>query len=332
MEGHDLTTARVSGDDAVHDVIKLRATLAKVRRELSAVTKDRDELLIEYGDLQKVTYPVKPPKRKKKIATGDTLVRVIASDLHGSVMDRPAVDAFLADVKSLNPDEIVLNGDIVECGGFLAQHHALGYVAQTEYSFQQDIAAANWFLDELGEAAPRAQIHFISGNHDERVSRWIVDQTMRHGRDSEFLMSLLAPQVLLRLEERGIAFYCRGEHHLPGLPPGWIKLGNCFFTHELSGGKNAARSSLQSVAANVVFGHTHQEDAATIVLPGVGIVKAWNPGCLCERQPLWRHSNPTSWSHGYAVQFCEGENLMHVNVPIWEGVSQLQTMIRKFAP
>lgn len=332
MEGHDLTQVRVSGDEAVHDVIKLRAALAKVKRELSAVTKDRDELLVEYDQLQKASYPVSPPTKPAPKKTGTTLVRVIASDLHGSVMDRPAVDAFLADVKLLSPDEIVLNGDIIECGGFLAQHHALGYVSQTEYSFQQDIASANWFLDELTKAAPSAEVHFIAGNHDERVEKWIVDQTMRHSRDSEFLTSLLSPEVLLRLQERGIQYYHRGEHYLDGLPPGWIKLGNCYFTHELSGGKNAARASLQSVAANVVFGHTHQEDAATIVLPGVGMVKAWNPGCLCQRQPLWRHSNPTSWSHGYAVQFCEGGNLMHINVPIWEGASQLQTMIQKFRP
>jgi hypothetical protein len=172
------------------------------------------------------------------------------------------------------------------------------------------------------KAAPRAVIHYIEGNHEDRVERWIVDQTMRHTRDSTFLRELISPKVLLRLEERGIHYYGRGEHHIQGLPPGWIKLGKIFFVHELGGGKNAAASAAGKTAGNVVFAHTHQEDSATMVLPGVGLIKAWNPGCLCQRAPLWRHSNPTNWSHGYAVQFvAKSEQFLHLNIPIWEGKS-----------
>jgi hypothetical protein len=215
-----------------------------------------------------------------------------------------------------------LNGDIVECGGFLAAHHTLGYVAQTSYSYQDDIAAANWFLDEVQKAAPKAEIHYLEGNHEDRVERWVVDQTMRHQRDSEFLRELIAPNALLKLEQRGINFYRRSVEYVPGLPPGWIKLGKIFFVHELSGSKNAARDSVTRTAGNVVYAHTHREDSASVVLPGVGLVKAWNPGCLCQRQPLWRHSDPTGWSHGYAVQIvAKSGEFLHLNIPIWEGRS-----------
>lgn len=325
-DSHDLSTKRVSGDEAMGEVISARAKLAKVQRELAAVTKDRNDLLIEYGDLQKAKYPLPPLPRAKKSAKQD-FVRVIANDVHGSMMDRPAVEAFLADLKDWNPDEVVLNGDIIECGGFLAAHHTLGYVAQTAYSWQEDIAAGNWFLDEVQKAAPKATLHIIEGNHEDRVERWIVDQTMRHGRDSEFLRTLLGPDILLRVKERGILYHRRGEHEIPGLPPGWIKLGKIFFVHELGGGKNAASAAVGRTAGNVVFAHTHQEDTATMVLPGVGLVKAWNPGCLCTRVPLWRHSNPTNWSHGYAVQFiAKSGEFMHINVSILEGRSLVGSM------
>lgn len=327
MSSHDLSDKRVSGDEAIGEVISARAALAKVKRELAAVTKDRNDLLIEYGDLQKAKYPVTPPKSKKRVVLKDDLVRVIANDMHGSMMDRAAVMAFLADLKDWNPDEIVLNGDMIECGGFLAAHHTLGYVAQTEYSWQDDISSGNWFLDQVQQAAPKAVIHYIAGNHEGRIQRWITDQTMRHGRDSEFLHSLLSPYVLLRMKERGINFYDRSDYSVPGLPPGWIKLGKIFFVHELGGGKNAASAAVGRTAGNVVFAHTHQEDSSTMVLPGVGLVKAWNPGCLCSRIPLWRHSNPTGWSHGYAVQFVtKGEEFLHVNIPIWEGKSLVGSM------
>ena len=326
QKSHDLSNHRVSGDEVLSEVISARAKLAKVERELKAVTKDRDELLVEYGDLQRSKYPTPPTPRARTSAKGD-FVRIIANDVHGAMMDRQAVDAFLADLKDWDPDEIVLNGDIVECGGFLAAHHTLGYVAQTEYSWQDDIAAGNWFLDEIQKAAPRATIHFIEGNHEDRVERWIVDQTMRHGRDSEFLRTLIGPDILLRVKERGIIYHRRGAHEIEGLPPGWIKLGKIFFVHELGGGKNAASAAAARTAGNVVFAHTHQSDESTLVLPGVGLVKAWNPGCLCVRQPLWRHSNPTNWSHGYGVQFIapSGE-FLHLNIPIWQGRSLVGSM------
>jgi len=319
--GIDLSAMRVSDNDAISEVTKARAALSKLKQELVAVTKDRDELLVEYGDLQKARYASNASRTKPKPAKDD-FVRIIANDVHGQMMDREAVEAFLGDLRDWNPDEIVLNGDIIECGGFLAAHHVLGYVSQTEYSWQEDIAAGNWFLDEVQKAAPKAVIHYIEGNHEDRVERWIVDQTMRHTRDSTFLRELISPKVLLRLEERGISYYGRGEHHIQGLPPGWIKLGKIFFVHELGGGKNAAASAAGKTAGNVVFAHTHQEDSATMVLPGVGLIKAWNPGCLCQRAPLWRHSNPTNWSHGYAVQFVsKSEQFLHLNIPIWCGES-----------
>lgn len=326
-EGHDISNKRITGDEAIGEVITARAAVAKLKRELSAVSKDRDDILAEHVALQKAKWPSPPKPPTAKASKKDDFVRIVVNDVHGSMMDREAVDAFLLDLKKWNPDEVVLNGDIVECGGFLAAHHTLGYVAQTEYSWQQDIATGNWFLDEVQKAAPKAVIHFIEGNHEDRVERWIVDQTMRHHRDSEFLRKLLSPEVLLRLEERGIRYYRRGEHHVQGLPPGWIKLGKIFFVHELGGGKNAAAAAAGRTAGNVVFAHTHQEDSSTMVFPAVGLVKAWNPGCLCSRQPLWRHSNPTGWSHGYAVQFVSRSgDFLHLNIPIWEGRSLVGSM------
>ena len=321
MSEHDLSDKRVSSDDAMREVIQAKARVIALQKELAAVKRDRDDVYSEYRDLQAAKYPAKANAPKTSSVKGD-LVRVIANDVHGSMMDRPAVEAFLADLKRWNPDEIVLNGDIVECGGFLAAHHTLGYVAQTSYSYQDDIAAANWFLDEVQKAAPKAVIHYLEGNHEDRVERWVVDQTMRHQRDSEFLRELIAPHALLRLEQRGINFYRRSVEYVPGLPPGWIKLGKIFFVHELSGSKNAARDSVTRTAGNVVYAHTHREDSASVVLPGVGLVKAWNPGCLCQRQPLWRHSDPTGWSHGYAVQIvAKSGEFLHLNIPIWEGQS-----------
>jgi hypothetical protein len=326
----NLSDRLVSDSDAMNRVVKAQAELAKARAEASALRKDRDDALDEYNALRAAKFPVKrdyTPKPKTKTET----VRIIANDVHGSMMDRPAVDAFLKDLRDWNPDEIILNGDIIECGGFLSAHHALGYVAQTAYSYQDDVAASNWFLDEIQKAAPSAQIHYLEGNHEDRVERWIVDQTMRHQRDAEFLRGLVSPEFLLNLHDRGIAFYRRSVEHVPGLPPGWIKMGKIFFVHELTGGKNAASAAVGKAAGNVVYAHTHVSDSSTTILPGVGLVAAWNPGCLCQRQPLWRHSEPTGWSHGYGVQIiAKSGNFLHLNIPIdLSGLSLVGSLISK---
>jgi hypothetical protein len=56
----------------------------------------------------------------------------------------------------------------------------------------------------------------------------------------------------------------------------------------------------------------------------IGDIRAWNPGCLCQLQPLWCHTRPTDWNHGYGVQSVlpSGE-FLHINVPIIEGRSLL---------
>lgn len=305
---------------------KARRTEIKIRN----LNKDLDEVADQFNALRKSSYPkpvvhpccARPGKGK------DDFVRVIIPDVHAAVMDRAAVDACLQEVKRLDPDEVVIMGDLLECGGFLAGHQSLGYVSQTKVTYQQDVTAAIWFLDELAKAAPRARVHYLEGNHEDRVERWVVDQTMRHERESEFLRKLVAPEFLLGLAERGIAYYRRGERYHGLEEPGMIRLGKILFVHELSGAKNAAANSLATVAANVNFAHTHREDTASLVMTGVGLVKAWNAGCLCRTQPLWRHSNPTNWSHGFGIEFvAKSGEFLHVNVPIWKGKSLMGSFL-----
>jgi hypothetical protein len=311
------------------ELSKKDGRIRKLQREVSALTKDRDDLLGSLEDLRALTYPppasTNPANRRRK---RDRL-RVIIPDVHGSQMDRSAILALLADVRTLCPDEIVIMGDLVECGGFLAKHHVLGYVAQTAYTYEDDLAQGNWFLDELAKAAPSASIIWIEGNHEDRVERWCVDVAISNGREAEFLRRAFSPEFLLKAKERGIPYYRRSViHNVTGFP-GWLKIGKCFFVHELAGGKNAAMASLSATAGNLWYAHTHTEATATLNLPGIGLVKASNPGCLCLTQPLWRHTPPTNWSLGYGTQFIsKNENFLNLNVPIIDGASMLRNALR----
>lgn len=329
-KGHSVRGKNVSGDEAIRKVIEAKAEAEKLRRMVAALKKDRDDLLSEYQDFIDARS-IEPFEPKDRSDAQEDWVRVSFGDTHGMLMDRPAVDAFLSDLAILNPDEIVIGGDHVECGGWLAKKKTIGYIAYSDYTYQEDIKAGNWMLDEIAKAAPRAKVHYIEGNHEVRVERYIVDEA-QSGRDAEFLYSLISPERLLRLKERNIRYYRRSETYVKGCPNGWIKLGKMFFTHTLGKGKNAARDAAQKTGGNVTYFCTHREDSATLNLPSVGLVKAFNPGCLCKLQPGYRHSDPTGHSHGYAVDVvAKSGNFQRIHVPIQNGESLMGSTLHKLS-
>lgn len=306
---------------------KLAAANADLKAQL---TSERKRAAALVGEIISMTSgrPVVVPKSNKTRPSKEW-VRVCIPDTHGAKIDRRAAGAMLADIRALQPAEIVLLGDHVDCGGFLAQHHVMGYVAETDYSYAEDCDAASAFLDEVQKTAPNAKIWYIEGNHERRVETWCVTETLRHAKDAEMLRKAFAPEFRLQLKRRGIT-YIRQSMFYQGLPvPGTLKLGKCFFTHGISTAKHAAAVHVARFAGNIVYGHTHRADYTPTRLVNVGLVAAWSPGCLCELQPLWQHTKPTDWNHGYSVQLVRKDgNFQHINVAIVGGQSLLGQILK----
>jgi len=200
--------------DAAEKAYQDKLTSLETELRIAKLTIERTK------NTRKIRVPI---VREAKPRGADDIIRVIVPDTHGALVDTGALAALLSDVKTLDPHEIILLGDHVDCGGFLAQHHVMGYVADADYTYEEDIAAANAFLDALQKAAPRAKIEYIEGNHERRVETWCVTQTLRNRKDAEGLRNLLSPEFRLSLKERGIAYYRQGNFY-DGLPvPGVIK-------------------------------------------------------------------------------------------------------------
>ena len=251
--------------------------------------------------------------------------RIIIPDTHGNKIARRAAAAFLSDLKRLAPKEIVMLGDHLDCGGFLAQHHTLGYVAETSDSFEDDVDATNDFLDHVQKAAPSAKIHYMEGNHELRVEKWCVTQALRNQKDAAFLLRAFGPESVLKLEERGITYYRTGHRYHGVSVPGTIKLGRCHFTHGFGFGRKATLDHVQRAAACIVHGHTHRSQSAVIRTIGTGVVAGYCPGTLAQLQMLYQHNRPSDWSHGYGVQIVDKSGqFIHLNVPIINGRSLLK--------
>ena len=265
-------------------------------------------------------------QRPARVSKDDT-IRVVFPDLHGSAQDSAAVAAFLADVKRICPDEVIGLGDIFDAGGFLAQHHTLGYVAEAAYTFEDDIAAANGFLDSLQGAAPRARIELLEGNHEGRIEKWCVTSALRNQRDAAFLLRVYAPEVLLRLRARGIAWHRRSDV-ADGLSVGGaIKRGKVVFMHGIQRGRSDPASVARRFGCSVVHGHTHHVREEMISPVSIGEIGAWSIGCLSQRQPLWQHGDSTDWVNAYAIQIvARSGRFLHFTVPIVHGESLLPSM------
>lgn len=307
---------------------KLRDGNSRLISDNQALRRRVDQLsrALEEANRPRKAIHVSPSIRK----AGKEFIRVIIPDSHGSATDLSAAGTFLADLKTLAPREIVMLGDHVDCGGFLAQHHTLGYVAQTDYSYCDDIAAANNFLNGIQTAAPKAAIHYIEGNHERRVETWCVTQTLRHSKDCEMLRQAFAPEYLLHLKQRGIRYYRQAEHYDGVRVPGAIRLDNCFFWHGVSAAKQAASVNITQFGGNVVYGHTHRTQADSRRPVAKGDIGAWCPGCLCKQQPLWQHTRPTDWTLGYGVQIVDSRgDFLHINVGIVDGRSLLMPLLNQ---
>src|SRR5690606_24000904 len=127
------------------------------------------------------------------------------------------------------------------------------------------------------------------------------------------------------LRRRGIRYYRSSEMYQGLSVPGSIRLGKCFFTHGVSHSKHASAAHLERFGASVVHGHVHRSMSVVSRTVTSDALGAWCPGTLAKLQPLYRHTTPTTWTHGYGVQFVNKTTgtFMHVNVPIFKGTSGL---------
>lgn len=244
-------------------------------------------------------------------------IRLIIPDSHGSHIDWAAAEAVIADAKVIDPHEIVLLGDHLDAGGTFSTHQRT-YTNEMTESYEEDCYQANLFLDRLQAACPRARdIHYLEGNHEQHVERWASRNYHSH-RDAVAFLEREGPAGRLRLKDRGISYYRRSVFYQGLAIPGCIKLDKCFFVHGISHAKHADSVHLQRFGASVVFGHIHRSMGRverTVTSGGHG---AWCPGTLAKLQPLYKHTQPSDWSHGYAVQeVLKSGHFEHTNVPIF---------------
>jgi hypothetical protein len=296
----------------------------KLERELTVVERviEQQNALIE----RKASQLFRSPKAKQNVKGGH-FHRICIPDTHGAHIDKAAAAAFLGDLEYLSPREVVWLGDHIDCGGFLAQHHTIGFVPETAVEFPDDVAAANEFIDEVQKRTPKAEHHFLTGNHEHRIERWCCQQALSKTRTAQYFLDKFGVEAVLHLQKRGFHYYARGQMEPQGRVRGAIKRGRCWFVHDVSTARNAAQVAIGKWGTNVVFGDTHRIDMACGRKAERDIIASTN-GCLSIHQPYWQETNVTDWSHGYGVQIVTNDgDFLHIIVPIIDGRSLLGPLL-----
>lgn len=323
------------------DLTRLERELSQAKAEakrLKARLKQADALsrstLQQLEDERGAKRAAKVPTKGRTRKTKGAIVRVFVPDSHGASVDKGAQKAFLADLDFLKPEEIVWIGDHLDCGGFLAQHHTLGFVPETRRTFAEDVAEANAFLDAVAKLCPSSSQTYIEGNHEHRLEKWCIEQGLQKEEDVDFLLKRFGVAAVLNLEGRGIRHVEYGKKYDGLTVPGAIKLGKgkSIATHGSFAGVSAARKMLQRWGCSVFFGHIHRLEAITESNATSGTMGAWAVGLLATQQPYYQATRPTGHTQGYTFQIEQPSgDFIAIQVPIIEGVSYLGALKGKLS-
>lgn len=300
-----------------------------MERENDQLRKVVGELEKRLDDFEKARWTFRktvgrPPRAK------NCHFRVAVGDSHGALIDEGAASAFLEDLRWLKPKELILLGDHIDCGGFLAEHHTMGYVADNEYTYADDVTACNWFLDRVQEASPNSAIDWVEGNHDVRPERWIMTQKLRSAQDVKLFYQMYGTPNVTHVVKRGIAYHKLSERHLKDSNvAGTIKRGKCYFQHSKVIGAQGTYKLMRQFNACVVHGNSHAMVQFSERTVSAGEIGGWSAGCLCRLQPLWYNRDPDPWVHGYHLQLVESDGpFLAINIPVIGGRSLLDVFQR----
>lgn len=167
---------------------------------------------------------------------------VITSDWHIPFHNRPLVDAWLDYISDAQPDDIVLNGDIIDCLTISSFDKPPGAPAM-----QDEIDACITELDRIRAVCPMAEIHWLDGNHEQRMERLLLREPGLWG------LKALRIRELMGLDAKRISY----RSYMQPLTIGAL---TCVHGDRVSkhAGFAAKAQLLDYGYQNVVVGHTHR--------------------------------------------------------------------------
>lgn len=236
---------------------------------------------------------------------------LILPDLHLPLHDKAALRVVLRAYEKIKPSRVVILGDWLDAA--FASSHPVSSREEAEKNgstggyLQNEIEPCRRILEQLEEHSD--EVIYLEGNHEFRVERLIS----RERGAWLAIPDLVLPSKLLSVGRKEKFTWVPYQHEATAktayrLPHYKIAEG-LIAVHGWSTAKNAAAKHLELVRGySIVYGHTHRAQAESIRHPMTGhVLKSWSPGCLSSLQPMWMHTKPTEWVHGFSVVYCRND-------------------------
>lgn len=239
--------------------------------------------------------------------------------------DEKAMAVALQVIADLQPDLIVNLGDFLDLASFGKYLQEPGFANTT----QKAINRGYRFLVEQKTASPNAEMVLLEGNHDQRLLRSIMVNSIAafglHRAEKPDNWPVLSIPFLLRLDELGVTF-------VDGYPGGefWINDNlRCIHGVKVRSNASTADAVVKEERVSSIFGHIHRIEMQYKTVntrhgfktrlafsPGTlaridGAVPSTNGGVDSWGKPVKRYEN---WQQGVGVVYYEdGEGDFHVH-------------------
>lgn len=226
--------------------------------------------------------------KKAGLRVGETLRVVGMPDTHVKHRDKKAVAAFLEFIEWYQPHVLIILGDFLDAEDI--SHWESQDLEPRE--FVPEVKEARELLGEICKRLRSCILKiYITGNHED----WI-DQAMAAKMPAFFngLNDLgLMPDLKALLDLENFGFDLIPINH-------FFKIGKSHFTHGLYVGPNHQKKTLETVKANVYYGHTH--DMMNFHQPTIhGSIEAASLACLCKLDGKFMKGKPNNWAHGFGI-------------------------------
>lgn len=230
------------------------------------------------------------------------------SDIHYPFHDERALEAAINYGIKKDPTILLLDGDIIDC------HSTSRYSKDPRDRYTEiELKMIGGEFDQFRAVFPKARIIYKLGNHERRVS--------------DYLMSR-APDLfgLPGLDLPGLIAMANGPDSIRGIE--WVDdnrtiyAGHIAFLHghefRGSGGVNPARWIYLRTGQSAMIGHFHKTSEHSECLLSGKQIGCWSTGCLSELHP--QYDRKARWNHGFAYVDVEADGTFHVdNIRIIDG-------------
>lgn len=163
---------------------------------------------------------------------------LIVPDTHRPYHDKKAWKLMLMVAAFIKPSILVVLGDFADF--FSVSDHSKD--PNRAMQLDKEIADVHKGLDELG-ALGATEKHFIAGNHEDRLQRYLQDRAPE-------LFNLVSIPELLKLKKRGWTYTPYKSD---------LRVGKVHFTHDVGhAGRNSVFQCMDTFQHSNVTGHTHR--------------------------------------------------------------------------